>query len=90
MIPLILDDGTEIKLSPGSHSKLIRDIVKQFGPRFAPGSEVIYLGDTGAKKDFFRQEKLASLGVIVNTHILHQYRKTQKQKKENQFLSSYR
>ncbi len=66
MIPLILDDDTEIKLSPGGHSQLIRDIVTQFGPRFAPGSEVIYLGDTGAKEDFFRRERLAELGVTVD------------------------
>ncbi len=32
MIPLTLDDGTEIKLSPGNHSQLIRDIVMEFGP----------------------------------------------------------
>ena len=66
MIPLTLDDGTEIKLSPGNHSQLIRDIVTEFGPRFAPGSEVIYLGDTGAKEDFFRKKRLAELGVTVD------------------------
>lgn len=66
MIPLTLDDGTEIKLSPGVHSQLIHDIVVEFGPRFAPGSEVIYLGDTGAKEDFFRKERLAELGVTVD------------------------
>lgn len=66
MIPLTLDDGSEIKLSPGIHSQLIHDIVVEFGPRFAPGSEVIYLGDTGAKDDFFRKERLAELGVEVD------------------------
>jgi adenine-specific DNA-methyltransferase len=66
MIALTLDDGTEIKLSPGNHSQLIRDIVIEFGPRFAPGAEVIYLGDTGAKEDFFKKERLAELGVTVN------------------------
>lgn len=66
MIPLTLDDGSEIKLSPGIHSQLIRDIVTEFGPRFAPGSEVIYLGDTGAKEDFFKKDRLAELGVTVN------------------------
>jgi adenine-specific DNA-methyltransferase len=66
MIPLTLEDGTEIKLSPGIHSQLIHDIVVEFGPRFAPSSEVIYLGDTGAKEDFFRKEKLATLGVTVD------------------------
>ncbi len=66
MIPLILDDGVKIKLSPGIHSQLIHDIVVEFGPRFAPGSEVIYLGDTGAKEDFFRENRLAELGVSVD------------------------
>jgi len=66
MIPLTLDDGTEIKLSPGAHSQLIHDIVTEFGPRFAPGSEVIYLGDTGAKEDFFKKDRLAELGVCVD------------------------
>lgn len=66
MIPLTLPDGTDIKLSPGEHSQLIHDIVVEFGPRFVPGSEVVYLGDTGAKEDFFRQERLAELGVVVD------------------------
>jgi len=66
MIPLTLENGTEIKLSPGVHSKLIHDIVVEFGPRFAPGSQVIYLGDTGAKEDFFLKERLAELGVTVD------------------------
>jgi adenine-specific DNA-methyltransferase len=66
MIPLILNDGIEIRLSPGDHSQLIHDIVVEFGPRFAPGSEVIYLGDTGAKEDYFREERLAELGVTVD------------------------
>lgn len=66
MIPLTLDDGTEIRLSPGDHSQLIHDVIVEFGPRFAPGSEVIYLGDTGAKEVFFRKDRLAELGVTVD------------------------
>jgi adenine-specific DNA-methyltransferase len=67
LIPLNID-GTEIKLSPGVHSKLIRDIITEFGPRFAPGSEVIYVGDTGQKHGFFRENRLAELGVVVDAH----------------------
>jgi adenine-specific DNA-methyltransferase len=66
MIPLTLDDGTEIKLSPGEHSQLIHDIVVEFGPRFVPGSQVIYIGDTGAKEAFFREDALAKFGVTVD------------------------
>ena len=66
LIPLTLNGKTEIKLSPGAHSQLIHDIVTEFGPRFAPGAEVIYLGDTGAKEDFFEKDRLAELGVVVD------------------------
>ena len=45
---------------------MIHDIVSKFGPRFAPGSEVIYLGDTGAKENLFRKDRLAQLGVTIN------------------------
>lgn len=66
MIPLKLNDGTDLILSPGAHSQLIKDIIVEFGPRFAPEAEVIYIGDTGAKEDHFREERLAELGVIVD------------------------
>ena len=66
LIPLRLDDGSEIHLSPGEHSQLIYDIVTDFGPRFVPGSEVIYLGDTGAKEEFFKLDRLSELGVTVD------------------------
>ncbi len=61
-----LNDGTDLILSPGAHSQLIKDIIVEFGPRFAPEAEVIYIGDTGAKEDHFRKERLAELGVTVN------------------------
>lgn len=66
MLPLKLNDGTNLTLSPGAHSQLIKDIIVEFGPRFAPEAEVIYIGDTGAKEDHFRKERLAELGVTVN------------------------
>ncbi|HCR0781810.1 TPA: Eco57I restriction-modification methylase domain-containing protein [Klebsiella aerogenes] len=66
MIPLKLNDGTDLILSPGAHSQLIKDIIVEFGPRFAPEAEVIYIGDTGAKEDHFRKERLEDLGVTVN------------------------
>lgn len=60
--------GYEIALSPGVHSELIRDIVESFGPRFAPGGELVYVGDTGNKHGFFDKELLASLGVVLDNH----------------------
>lgn len=67
-IPVLLADGTEIRLSPGEHSALIRDIIYEFAPRFTPGSVLIYAGDTGDKMGYFDRERLATLGVTVDGH----------------------
>jgi len=66
LVPLSIADGKTINLSPGAHSELIRDIVKEFAPRFAPGATLIYVGDTGDKVGYFDTELLARLGVTVN------------------------
>lgn len=68
MIPLKVADDTEINLTPGAHSQLIYDIVQEFGPRFAPGAEVIYVGDTGEKVGYFLKDRLSELGVDVDKH----------------------
>lgn len=67
-IPIQLADGTEIRLSPGEHSALIRDIIAEFAPRFAPGGILIYAGDTGEKMGYFDRERLTALGVSVDNH----------------------
>lgn len=67
-IPVRLANGTEIRLSPGEHSALIRDVICEFVPRFAPGSRLIYAGDTGDKMGYFDRERLAALGVLIDGH----------------------
>lgn len=47
---------------------MIREILEQFAPRFAPGSEVIYFGDTGSKEGYFDRARLEELGVKVDRH----------------------
>lgn len=68
MIPVQIADGQEITLTPGAHSELIKEIIAEFAPRFAPNSEVIYVGDTGSKIGYFQEERLAGLGVTVDQH----------------------
>jgi len=68
MVPVVVAPGREIVLTPGVHSELIRDIIVSFAPRFAPGAEVIYVGDTGDKAGYFEEERLAALGVTVDRH----------------------
>jgi hypothetical protein len=67
-VPVRLGDSKELHLSPGSHSELIRDIIMDFAPRFAPDSILIYAGDTGEKLGYFDVERLAALGVKVDSH----------------------
>ena len=68
MVPARLAEGTVITLTPGAHSELIRQVIEEFAPRFAPGAEVIYVGDTGDKIGYFQERRLAELGVSVDQH----------------------
>lgn len=67
-IPVEIAPGKEITLSPGEHSELIRAIIADFAPRFAPGSVLVYVGDTGDKWGYFDAPLLAGLGVGVDSH----------------------
>ena len=68
LVPVKVKEGYEIALSPGGHSELIRDIVENFGPRYAPGGELVYVGDTGDKHGLFDKDLLASLGAVLDNH----------------------
>ena len=68
MIPLSVPGATEVQLSPGAHSELIRAICQQFAPRFVPGGVLVYAGDTGEKWGYFDEKLLGSLGVTVDSH----------------------
>jgi len=67
-IPVEVSPGQQITLSPGDHSELIRAIVESFAPRFAPGSVLVYVGDTGKKWGYFNAALLSQLGVTMDTH----------------------
>jgi hypothetical protein len=61
-VPVKIADGETFQLSPGEHSELIRAMIEEFAPRFAPGSVLIYAGDTGEKMGYFNAALLASWG----------------------------
>jgi hypothetical protein len=67
-VPVKIGDGRTMRLSPGVHSSLIRDIVEMFAARFAPGSTLIYAGDTGSKWGFSDKAALSALGVRLDSH----------------------
>jgi len=68
LIPVQIAPDQEINISPGKHSELIKAIVEDFAPRFAPGAVLVYMGDTGEKWGYFNKELLTELRVTVDTH----------------------
>ena len=67
-IPVIINKEHEIRLGAGNHSDLIRAIIEEFIPRFVPGGELVYVGDTGTKWGYFDEKLLHTLGVKVGNH----------------------
>jgi hypothetical protein len=67
-LPVQIAAGMQIKLSPGSHSQLIKSIVEDFAPRFAPNSKLVYVGDTGDKWGYFDEILLSELGLALDNH----------------------
>lgn len=68
MVPVTIAEGRAIQLTPGKHSQLIKEIIEEFASRFAPGSRVLYAGDTGEKWGYFDEEGLLALEVKVDMH----------------------
>lgn len=67
-VPVQLPSGTELSFSAGEHSTLIAAVVTDFASHFAPGSSLLYAGDTENKWAHFDQAGLAALGVTVDAH----------------------
>ena len=68
MIPLQLADGTKYNLSPGEHNTLQVAVINDFGPRFAAGATILYIGDTANKTLHIDTEAFARLGIPVPSH----------------------
>ncbi|MGD0516041.1 MAG: BsuBI/PstI family type II restriction endonuclease [Thermoguttaceae bacterium] len=67
-IELKLPKNYVIRLSPGKHNALQVVIIKEFGPRFAPGAELLYLGDTAHKHIVCETTTLEKLKIIITEH----------------------
>lgn len=65
-IPVVISGGMALTLSPGGQNPLIRDIVHEFCSRFAPGGEVLYLGDAEDKFIHLASERMRELGVRLS------------------------
>jgi adenine-specific DNA-methyltransferase len=67
-IPLRMPGGSTIFLSPGLHNLLQVAVVEEFGPRFAPGAMVLYVGDTASKQVVFDVHELIKLNIPFTEH----------------------
>lgn len=61
-------NGTELLLSSGKHNELQIAIIQQFAPRFAPGCECLYIGDSTNRDLVKNEEKLHQLGFEITLH----------------------
>ena len=66
-IPLIIN-GEEYFLSPGEHNETQVAVVNEFAPRFAPGSTLLYVGDTEDKDLYVNDEGLKALSLKITEH----------------------
>ena len=66
-IPVTIN-GKSFSFSTGKHNILQKAIIEEFGPRFAPGSECLYVGDTTAKALVKNEVKLQEIGMEITLH----------------------
>ena len=67
MMPVRIN-GADFEFSPGKHNELQKAIIEEFAPRFAPGAECLYVGDTIQKDLVKNTERLTQLGFAITLH----------------------
>ncbi len=67
MMPVKIN-GSDLHFSIGKHNELQKAIIEEFAPRFAPGAECLYVGDTIEKDLVKNSEKLVKLGFSITLH----------------------
>ncbi|MGA2802462.1 MAG: BsuBI/PstI family type II restriction endonuclease [Verrucomicrobiota bacterium] len=64
-IPVKLPSGATVTISPGGQNPLIKTVVEEFCPCFAPGGTVVYIGDAEDKFLHLDADYLQRLGVMI-------------------------
>jgi len=67
-VPVTLPNGQSFELSAGLHNILQKQIVEEFLPRFAKGSQILYIGDTSNKMLFVEEKILTMLNFSRDSH----------------------
>lgn len=63
--PVHLPSGQELELSPSGQSVLIKAMVEEMLPRFAPGCQVAFIDDTDHKHGVIDADLLDDLGISL-------------------------
>lgn len=61
-------NNQDFTFSPGKHNQLQKAIIEEFAPRFAPGSECLYVGDAIQKDMVKNVGRLSQLGLEITLH----------------------
>lgn len=64
-VPVILPGGVELTLSAGGQNILIKSMVEEFCPRFAPGGSVLYIDDTDHTHRTEQEKLMNSVGISM-------------------------
>ena len=67
-IPVTFPDGSTVTILVGGQNALIKRIVEEFCPRFAPGGEILYLGDAGDSLRADQIRRFKDLGFTLDKH----------------------
>ncbi|MFV0554904.1 MAG: BsuBI/PstI family type II restriction endonuclease [Mangrovibacterium sp.] len=67
-VPLQLNDGRILKLSPGMHNEVQAAIIENFASYFAQGARLLYVGDTEKKDLYLDHEALERIGIPITAH----------------------
>ena len=65
-VPVSLPAGQKVTLSAGGQNPLIKAVIEEFCPRFAPGAVIAYIGDTETKFLHLEAAYLEKLGIVLN------------------------
>lgn len=68
MVPVELPDGMDIMLSAGGQNALIKEMVEEFCPRYAPGGKVLYVDDADHSFRTEQEALLSSVGIEIPEH----------------------
>jgi len=68
LVSVTLPNGKKIKLSPGDHNQLQKQIIESFASRFIQKPVAVYIGDTKEKALFIDKDFLKANNVNVTEH----------------------